>query len=193
MVAKARTRDPLALARELSLAGLLGALGLLLPVGFHALGWGGKIFLPMHLPVLVAGFVVGPGAAASVGLIVPLLSSLLTGMPPMSPPLALLMSAELTVKAAVASVLYRRLRLNFWVALAGALIADWAVLALAAVAAGRFFAIHAPPVRYVAAALALSWPGTALQIIGAPLGVAAIERRVPRLVAARRRGSGEEG
>ncbi len=188
MVDERASDDPLARARELSLAGLLGALGLLLPIGFHALGWGGRIFLPMHLPILVAGFVVGPALAASLGLIVPLLSAALTGMPPLAPPIALLMSVELAAKAAVASLLYRRLGLSLWVALPAALLANWIVLALAAVAAAGFFAIRTPPLRYLAAVMALTWPGVLLQVVAAPAAVAVIERRVPRLAARGRRG-----
>jgi hypothetical protein len=187
LVAERREQDALHRARELSLAGMLGALGLLLPVGFHALGWGGKIFLPMHLPLVVAGFLVGPGTAASLGLLVPLLSSALTGMPPLAPPIAPLMSLELMAKGAAASLLYRRLALPMWFVLPVALIVDWAVLGAAAYAAAGFFGITAGAMKYVWAAIVLSWPGTVLQLIGVPLGVAAIERRLPRLVAARER------
>jgi hypothetical protein len=178
--------DALARARELSLAGLLGALGLLLPIGFHALGWGGKIFLPMHLPIVVAGFVVGPGAAAGLGLIVPLLSAVLTGMPPLAPPIAALMSLELMVKASLASALYRGAGLPMWFTLPVVVIADWVVLGLAAVGAAAFFGITASPLKYVFAAILLSWPGTALQLVGVPVGVAAIRRRLPGLPGAQR-------
>ena len=180
-------RDALARARELSLAGLLGALGLLLPIGFHALGPAGRVFLPMHLPIVVAGFVVGPATAAGLGLIVPLLSAVLTGMPPLAPPIALLMSLELMVKATLASVLYRSLRLPIWLVLPVALLVDWAVLAVAAVVAADFFAIEAGPVQYVWGVILLSVPGTLLQLAVVPLGVAAIERRVPRLALARKK------
>lgn len=185
MVAEQRERDALSRARELSLAGMLGALGLLLPIGFHALGWGGKIFLPMHLPLVVAGFLVGPATAASLGFLVPLLSSALTGMPPLAPPIAPLMSLELMAKGALASLLYRRLALPMWFVLPVVLIVDWAVLGAAAYAAAGFFGITTGALKYVWAAIALSWPGTVLQLVGVPLGVAAIERRLPRLALAR--------
>jgi hypothetical protein len=178
--------DPLSRARELSLAGLLGALGLLLPIGFHMLGWAGKIFLPMHLPIVVGGFLLGPGTAASLGLTVPLLSAALTGMPPFAPPVAPLMSAELLMKAGVISVLHRRLRAPIWVALGAGLIVDWLVLAAAALAFADFMAIDKAPLPYVLGVIQLSLPGTALQIIGAPLAVRAIARRAPGLAASHR-------
>jgi hypothetical protein len=173
--------DPLSRARELSLAGLLGALGLLLPIGFHMLGWAGKVFLPMHLPIVVGGFLLGAGTAASLGLIVPLLSAALTGMPPFAPPVAPLMSVELALKAVVVSLLYRRLRAPMWTALAAAFIVDWLVLAAAALAFASFLAIESPPLAYVLGVIVLSWPGTVLQIVGVPLAVRVIKRRAPRL------------
>jgi hypothetical protein len=185
-MASTTDRDVLFRARELSLSGLLGALGLLLPIGFHALGWGGQVFLPMHLPVTVAGFLVSPGTAASLGLIVPFLSSVLTGMPPLAPPVAPLMAIELAAKAGVASLCYRSLRLPLWVALLAAIIADWVVLALAAWVAAGLFAIKAGAVHYVAAAVVVGLPGTVLQAAAVPLAVLAVERRLPRLRPARR-------
>ena len=52
---------------------------------FHLAGGMGVVFLPMHLPVLLAGFFLGPRFGLLVGIITPLLSSLLTGMPPLLP------------------------------------------------------------------------------------------------------------
>lgn len=178
--------DALARARQLSRAGLLGALGLLLPIGFHALGWGGKVFLPMHLPVTAAGFLVSPGTAVSVGVIVPFLSSVLTGMPPLAPPIAPLMAVELAAKAGVASVLYRSLRLPLWVALLAAIVADWVVLAVAAWLAAGIFAIEAGAIHYVTVAIVVGLPGTVLQVVAVPVTVLAAEKRLPRLRPARR-------
>lgn len=41
----------------------------------------GEIFLPMHLPIILMGFLVGPYAAGTAGLLSPLISFALTGMP----------------------------------------------------------------------------------------------------------------
>lgn len=57
------------------------AVGVLLPMVFHAIPNAGSVFAPMHLPVFCAGFVCGPFLGALVGLICPLLSFLFTGMP----------------------------------------------------------------------------------------------------------------
>ena len=60
---------------------LLLALGVVLPIVFHAFPLGGRIFLPMHLPTFVAGLVLGPVAGLVVGAGSPIVSGLLTGRP----------------------------------------------------------------------------------------------------------------
>lgn len=59
------------------------ALCVVLPFAFHAVPNGGTLFSPMHLPVLLCGIVCGPQYGLICGLLGPLLSSVLTGMPGM--------------------------------------------------------------------------------------------------------------
>jgi len=60
---------------------LLLALGVMLPLVFHAIPLGGRIFLPMHIPTFVAGLVLGPISGLIVGAGSPILSALITGRP----------------------------------------------------------------------------------------------------------------
>lgn len=82
------------------------AFGMILPVMFHFVGAIGSIFLPMHIPVLMAGLFLGPVSGLTVGVMTPMLSSLLTGMPPLMPVLPL-MPLELAVYGALSGYLYR--------------------------------------------------------------------------------------
>ncbi len=61
---------------------LCAALCVVLPIVFHAIPNAGTIFLPMHIPVLLCGLLCGWPWGLLCGLIGPLLSSVLTGMPP---------------------------------------------------------------------------------------------------------------
>ena len=68
---------------KLAYGGLLVALGILLPQAFHIFGQNAEmIFLPIQIPVLFAGMFVGPYYGGLIGILVPLFSSVLTGMPP---------------------------------------------------------------------------------------------------------------
>lgn len=69
--------------KKLTYSGLLLAVGILLPQAFHITGipQSGAVFLPMHIPVLLAGFLLGPVYGAFIGMILPVISFLLTNMP----------------------------------------------------------------------------------------------------------------
>lgn len=58
------------------------ALCVVLPLAFHAIPNAGSVFCPMHIPVLLCGLICGWQFGLVCGLSGPLLSSLMTGMPP---------------------------------------------------------------------------------------------------------------
>jgi hypothetical protein len=82
--------------RDWAFCSVFGAAALLLPLIFHVLQLG-KIFLPMYLPLFALAFVVRPYPCALTAALVPLLSAVLTGMPPLYPPVAWIMSVELAL------------------------------------------------------------------------------------------------
>ncbi|MCS7265625.1 MAG: ECF transporter S component [Armatimonadetes bacterium] len=94
----------LEMMREILVASLFAALGVIVPILFHLVGLG-RVFLPMHLPILASGFFVSPIVAGAAGFVTPLVSSFLTGMPPL--PIAIAMSIELATLASFASICYR--------------------------------------------------------------------------------------
>lgn len=159
----------LAYTRELVLAGMCIALGLVIPLFFHTLGGGvaGKMFLPMFLPLLLLGLLSRWWIAALAGLITPALSSLLTGMPPILPT-APMMMVELAVLAAVASLLYHHLKRDVWSATVVALIASRGAEALMIMAFGTLLSIELPWWAYVAATVVAGWPGIVLLIVVIP-------------------------
>ncbi len=94
--------------RSLVFAGLCAALGVVLPMAFHAIPGGGGIFLPMHIPVLLCGFLCGPWYGMARGIVAPLVSSLATGMPAAARLPGML--CELAVYGLVSGFLYAVLR-----------------------------------------------------------------------------------
>ena len=62
---------------------MLTALSIILPQIFHLTGIPqvGSVFLPMHIPVLLAGFIIGPVYAPIIGAVASVISHLLTNMP----------------------------------------------------------------------------------------------------------------
>ena len=66
--------------KKISLGAMCIALCCVLPVAFHTVGLG-SILSPMHIPVLLCGIVCGGGWGALCGILGPVLSCLISGMP----------------------------------------------------------------------------------------------------------------
>jgi len=66
----------------------------------------GAMLCPMHIPVLICGFICGWPYGLAVGLISPLLRSAILGMPPMFPT-ALCMAFELAAYGVISGILHR--------------------------------------------------------------------------------------
>ncbi len=92
--------------RKLVFSALFLALCLVLPLLTAQLQKLGQAMLPMHLPVLLCGFICGPAWGAAVGLIAPILRSLIFGMPPIFPT-AVCMAAELCGYGLFAGLFYK--------------------------------------------------------------------------------------
>lgn len=94
--------------KNLVLAGLFLALGLVMPFLTAQIPNLGSRLLPMHIPVLLCGFVCGWRYGLSVGFVVPVLRSMLFGMPPMFPH-AIAMAFELATYGLLAGLFYQLL------------------------------------------------------------------------------------
>lgn len=158
-------------ARDITLGGLFGALGVALPILFHALG-AGMVFLPMHLPILVCGLLVSAPVAFAVGFVTPLVSFALTGMPPT--PINLLMTLELGTLAVAASLMHKHLRAHVIVAVLVAMVCARAVGGLERLALAPLMDLPQSAMAYITFSLITSWPGIAIQIVTAPAIVATI-------------------
>lgn len=163
--------------REITWGAVGIALGLVVPVLFHALGLG-PVFLPMFLPLLAVGLLMGPLVAGLVGFATPLLSAMLTGMPPLAPPVAIAMAVEGAALGILASWLYRIRHWNIYLAAAVAVLAQRTAMVGMAMALAPLFGL---PGRLAALGMLLEGlPGVALLILAVPLLVRYLERAIRR-------------
>jgi hypothetical protein len=151
------------------------ALGVVLPIGFHLLQFGGFIFLPMHIPVLLAGFILGGKYGLLVGLLTPILSHLFTGMPPMSPPMLPMMIVELSCYGLAAGILYRDGR-NIYVALIGAMIFGRIGAGVILYLGTLFLGFHIPVWAFIAGGIMKGIPGIVIQLFIIPVLVRTWEK-----------------
>ncbi len=102
--------------RQLLIMGLLGALSLSLPFLFHLIPQG-KAFLPLFIPVSLAGFLLNLKYSLVLSILIPIFSFVLNGMPPLFiPPVGIIMIGELSLLVFLNFLLYQRYGWNLYVA-----------------------------------------------------------------------------
>ena len=164
---------------RLSLSAMLLAIGLVLPFLTGQIPEVGSMLLPLHLPALVCGFVCGWQWGLAVGFVLPLLRSVLFGMPPMIPT-ALCMAFELAAYGAFAGLLYQKLTGRKWCvygALIGAMIGGrlvWGVASM--IVYGLLMESPFAITAFWMGGFVNAWPGMVLQLVLVPLIVVALER-----------------
>ena len=165
--------------KNLALSAMFLALGLALPFLTGQLPQMGSMFLPLHLPVLICGMICGWKYGAAVGLVLPLLRSVLFGMPPVFPT-AVAMTFELAAYGAFAGLFYNKLyktTVNLYVSLAAAMLLGRAVWGIVSFALYSLFLTDAFTLQmFLAGAFLNAWPGIAVQIVVIPLLMIALKR-----------------
>ena len=162
--------------KRTGLAALCAALCVGLPIAFHAIPNAGSIFLPMHIPVLLCGLVCGWQYGLLCGILGPLVSSVLTGMPPA----AILpgMMVECGMYGCVGGLMMERVR-------TGSLYGDLYICLPVAMLAGRVISgivkalILTPGLSFAAwatASFVTALPGISVQLIMLPTLVVALNR-----------------
>ena len=163
--------------RKLTYAALFLALAMVLPFITGQIPEIGKMLSPMHIPVLLCGFLCGWPWGLAVGFIAPLLRSVVFGMPAMFPG-AVAMAFELAVYGTLSGILYKALPRKKWsiyAALILSMIAGriaWGIvrLFLAGLSGGSF-----TWELFLAGAVTNAVPGIILHIVLIPVLVMVLE------------------
>ena len=162
--------------KKLVFTAVCAALCLVLPMAFHTVPNAGTIFLPMHIPVLLCGLICGWPYGGVCGLLGPLISSLITGMPPAA--MLPSMMVECCAYGFVTGMLMRHVHTKHAVA-------DLYISLLSAMVVGRVVAgfakawIFTPgisPFAWVTTSLIAGIPGIVIQLILMPMVVLALTK-----------------
>ena len=162
--------------KKLVFTAVCAALCLVLPMAFHTVPNAGTIFLPMHIPVLLCGLICGWPYGGVCGLLGPLISSLITGMPPAA--MLPSMMVECCAYGFVTGMLMRHVHTKHTVA-------DLYISLVSAMVVGRVVAgfakawIFTPgisPFAWVTTSLIAGIPGIVIQLILMPMVVLALTK-----------------
>ena len=137
----------------------------------------GAKLCPLHIPVLLCGFICGPVWGLAVGFVAPLLRSLILGMPPLFPT-ALCMAFELAAYGAVTGLMHKVLPkkkpyiyLSLIVAMLAGRIVWGLVMMICMGITGTPFTLEA----FIAGAFINAIPGIVVQIILIPILVMVLD------------------
>ncbi len=158
---------------KISLGAMLTALSIILPQIFHLTGIPqvGSVFLPMHIPVLLSGFMLGPVYGSIIGAVAPIASYLITGMPTAAR--LPFMMVELIVYGLSSGIFYhicklRNKKLGTVLSLVLSMLSGRLAYAIALVIAGKIFGIEAGGIMAAVTATVTGVYGIVLQLIVIP-------------------------
>lgn len=168
---------------RLCTAAMCLATGILLPQLFHLPGvsLSGQMLLPMHLPVFLCGLLCGWSWGAATGIILPLISTAITGMPVMYPT-GFSMMGELCVYGAVCGLLYKKIfsdkkgLIPVYLSIVPAMLAGRAASGLIKwillLGSSAPLTAHA----FLASSFITAWPGIIIQLIFIPVIVLTLRK-----------------
>ena len=138
----------------------------------------GSAISPMHIPVLLAGFICGPWWAMAVGAVSPLLRFAFFGMPPIFPT-GVAMCFELAAYGLVSGALYARLpkkTSNIYVSLIAAMLTGRVVWGIVRVVLSGVSGEPFTWAAFVAGAFVNAVPGIIVHILLIPVIVMALKK-----------------
>lgn len=164
-------------------SGIFLALALILPFLTGQIPTIGSMILPMHLPVIICGFVIGWPYGLVVGFCAPLLRYLMFGMPPIFPT-GVAMAFELATYGFISGMFYKllcKLELNKWLTLYLTLIMAMLIGRVVWGVTMSFIALGNSNVNFgfkifLSGAFIKAWPGILIQLVIVPPIVFAIEK-----------------
>lgn len=163
--------------KKLTISAVLLALGLVLPFFTGQIQEIGNKLLPMHLPIIICGFICGWKYGLLTGAMTPLLRCILFSMP--APVNAICMAFELATYGAVSGMLYRKVhgfRLRIYFSLVSAMISGRIIWGCVAT---LIYGITQSPFTwkmFLCSAILNAIPGIVVQLILIPIIILALEK-----------------
>lgn len=160
--------------RKLCLSAMFLALGWLLPFitgQIHAIG---NMLCPIHLPVMLCGFILGPIYGLIIGFITPLTRTFLFGMPVLYP-FSICMALELATYGLLCGLLYKLFKkifgniISIYFSLIISIISGRIVWGLARLFCGLVSRNYFTWTLFISGGFLTAWPGIIIQFILIPL------------------------
>lgn len=164
--------------KNITLSAFFLALGLVLPFVTGQIPEIGTMLLPMHIPVLLCGFICGKEYGLLIGLILPLLRHVLFSMPPIN--VAITMTFELAAYGFFSGLIYNKLSknlLNTYITLISSMLIGRLALAIAEIILYSINGTSFVFTAFISSAFISGIPGIILQLILIPFIIRTIGKK----------------
>lgn len=164
---------------NLALAAMFLALAYVMPFLTGQVPQIGSMLCPMHIPVILCGYICGAPWGLVVGFVAPLLRSLTLSMPPLFPT-AVSMAFELAAYGFLSGLLYRTLpkkKVNIYISLIVSMIIGRLVWGLAQLTCMGFDTEKFTLTAFYTGAFSTALPGIILQLVLIPILIIVFEKR----------------
>lgn len=165
--------------QKMVLSAMFLALALALPFLTGQIPQIGSMLAPMHIPVLLCGFLCGWPYGLAIGFISPLLRFMLFGMPPLFPT-GIAMAFELATYGAVLGLIYSKVKHSMpmiYVTLISTMVAGRMVWGVVRFILAKLFGIEFSLSLFLSGAFITAVPGIICQLILIPIVMAAVEHQ----------------
>lgn len=163
--------------QKLVSAALCLAIAMVLPLLTGQIPEIGQALSPMHIPVLLCGFVCGPLWGMAMGFVAPFLRYAIFGMPPM--PMGIAMAFELAAYGLMTGILYKLLPKKhsaIYITLILSMICGRVIWGIARFIMAGLTGSEFPFSAFIAGAVTTAIPGIILHIVLIPLLVMALKK-----------------
>ena len=163
---------------NLALASMFLALALVLPFLTGQIPEIGEMLCPIHIPVILCGYICGGPWGLVVGFVAPLLRSVIFSAPPLFPT-AFAMAFELAVYGFMSGLLYRKLsknKANVYISLVVSMIVGRLVWGIVQLCCVGFDISKFSLAAFWSGAVINAIPGIIIQLVLIPIIVMALEK-----------------
>lgn len=162
-------------AKSIIILIILLILGTMVSVLFQKLDKDEAVYLPLHIPALIGGFLLPPIFAMILGVLLQVISGTIITPVPLFPTLFIGIF-EMAVYGLIVSLLYRKLKAPSLLSLIFSIVLGRIMVGVIVFFATPFYEFGIDPINYVIEVVVTGLPGIIIQLVAIPLLIYWIER-----------------
>lgn len=142
-------------------------IGIILVTVTHRFKLDGDIFLPIYIPIIIAGYLLPASFVVSLAILMPLTSNFITGIPILYPTMIIII-VELSTLGFCICKFYRDYKMSVALSLIVSMLCGKLILAVFLFILAALFSVEIDPMLYIINGIKKGFPGIIIQLILIP-------------------------